>query len=40
MIIGKDNDVRENPLIQLDEAADQSLNKTDIQLGAAPATMS
>jgi hypothetical protein len=35
VIIGKDNDVRENPLIQLDGAADQSLNKTDIQLGGS-----
>jgi hypothetical protein len=35
VIIGKDNDVRENPVIQADAAADQSLNKTDIQLGGS-----
>jgi hypothetical protein len=35
VIIGKDNDVRENPVIQKDATADQSLNKTDIQLGGS-----
>ncbi|HVG99058.1 MAG TPA: hypothetical protein VNK05_19285 [Chloroflexota bacterium] len=35
VIIGKDNDVRENPFIQLNATADQSLAKTDIQLGGS-----
>jgi hemolysin type calcium-binding protein len=35
VIIGKDNDNRNNPLIQLDGAADQSLSNTDIQLGGS-----
>ena len=35
VIIGKDNDNRANPLIQLDGNADQSLLNTDIQLGGS-----
>src|SRR5262249_22207010 len=35
VIIGKDNDNRNNPLIQLDGNADQSLSNTDIQLGGS-----